>query len=48
MGLLESLLTGYTEALMYKYMKIQFKENHAMTAVKIGGNPPGRDPQEAS
>jgi AbrB family looped-hinge helix DNA binding protein len=29
-------LTVYTEALIYKYMKIQFKENHAMTAVKIG------------
>src|SRR5438445_6661301 len=36
MGLLESLLTGYTEALIYEYMKIQFKEGHAMTAVKIG------------
>src|SRR5437588_8612916 len=36
MGLLESLLTGYTEALIYKYMKIQFKESPAMTAVKIG------------
>src|SRR5713101_4674161 len=30
------LLTGNPETVIYKYMKIQLREGHAMTAVKIG------------
>ncbi len=30
------LLTGNPETVIYKYMKTQFKESHAMAAVKIG------------
>src|SRR6266851_7595524 len=30
------LLTGNPETVIYKYMKIQFKETRFMTAVKIG------------